>query len=438
MGVSMSTGTARFLIDGKWVTATSAGDYGCLGQRYLCDFVAAEGKQPKKMLLRLQEWHQAGAAPAPLALETLENSKNSNIRAAKLKSYQRSAVQADGKAGAVPCPVWQQEVTGLVPLKNAILGIVKKGEPRPIGRLFFACCHALDRFGRSYAADRPVPLQCPSSLAVGANFRIALLDAEMRLPGVLNSAPEARQLFGTWFGDGCANGCAEADKVSSLHAAALLQYFRQVFAIAQQQATPEAAAAIAAVAAQLSLLEPGMSLEEMQAWIRKNRDDWSLPVEEEAAGSGFDVVHQEPAPGGSPFIAAPPVIAPPPRPARRSLLLRLSLWLNLLLVIGVVVLWLLWTRAGAGSKGTDRANEHDGAEHPAAAAGGQGARSHSAVLHSSYCVVFPTQGTISDKVNASLSELFPGQVTEAAPRADGPGAPARQKAGGRDQGAPGP
>ncbi len=85
-------------------------------------------------------------------------------------------------------------------------------------------------------------------------------------------------------------------------------------------------------------------------------------------------------------------------PKKRSLLLLLSTLLNVLLAGAVFVLLMLLGMGVYGRQGNSN--------------GETPATFDSALLFSSYCVVFPTQGTIGEKVNASLSELFPGKVQE--------------------------
>ena len=63
----------------------------------------------------------------------------------------------------------------------------------------------------------------------------------------------------------------------------------------------------------------------------------------------------------------------------------------------LVYLWLLWPRGAVGKSLLGD---------PAATTG------DAPLTFSSYCVIFPTQGTISEKVAASLGDLFPGKMLE--------------------------
>lgn len=191
----MSVIPLQFAIDGTWITAASDGGLGSLGQRYLCYFTSSEGKTSKKLLLRFQEWPQSGLTVVPLDLEAVADSRIKDIRPVLIKEYHRTATQPTGKTGTAPCTVLQQDVTGLVSLKDAILSAVKKGKLYRIGRLFLASCRILDRFTKSFPLDKAVPLQCPGSLAVGSSYRVVPLDAEIRLRTQFNNAPEVKQLF---------------------------------------------------------------------------------------------------------------------------------------------------------------------------------------------------------------------------------------------------
>jgi hypothetical protein len=296
----------------------------------------------------------------------------------------------------------------------AVLSAVKKGEPQRIGRLFFACCRALDCFGKSLSPDKPVPLQCPGSLAVGSNYRVIPLDAEIRLRGPLNNGPEAKQLFATWFGDSERNGFASRNEASIKHANAILLYFRSLMRAMQQQATPQSLPVIAGIAGQLGQMQPGKPLNELEDWIRSNNQDWSLPVEEEkrAFPSGPPPM---PASGKEPPVLEMAEVIDTPDPfGKRSLFLALSLLANLLLVAAVALLLALRLDGRAGTSGKmESRNTEASPRDPNDGKSDGPPRFDSAVLFSSHCVVFPTQGTIGEKVNASLADLFPGRITEA-------------------------
>src|SRR5262249_1440794 len=156
-----------------------------------------------------------------------------SMRPVKVKAYHRAISQPNERPVTNTCQVIQQDITGLVPLKNAILDAVKKGEANRIGRLFFACCRTLDRFGTSFATGKPIPFQCPGGLAVNQHNRIVPVDAEIRLRGPLNSAPVAKQLFSAWFGATNGDSSTDRKEASRRHAQALLLYFRHLIGAAQ-------------------------------------------------------------------------------------------------------------------------------------------------------------------------------------------------------------
>ncbi len=267
---------AQFKIDGVWVQCYATEDFGALGQRFLCDFAKAPGEPQKLMLLRLKDWTQVSlpnfVAPIPLVLKPGSDARPPMLRAVKGKLYQRTLAMPDGKSRAEPCSVLQQDVSGLLSLRDAILRAKKAGDTPRIWQLFFGACKTLNRFGKTFGGGQPVPLQCPGSLAVESGGRIVLLDAEIRV-GAAAAAPDAKQLYQTWFGEKGGSGAADAKDASLMHSRALLLFFRQLLGGSPQQPAGAVPAALAKAIVGLGQVPLGIPLDEMEEWVRNNGED---------------------------------------------------------------------------------------------------------------------------------------------------------------------
>ncbi len=396
----MSTASARLAIDGKWVECQPTDEYGALGVRYTCDLRDEDGRPAKRLLLRRRALPAPGDSAAQLvASKTFELGKG--LRPAVGKTYQE--VQDQGQQ---PCKVLQQDVTGLTPLGRAVLQALKDGDTARVWRLFYAACQALRQFGNSAGAGQLVALQSPPSLAVTREGSVVLLDAEIRVAGSLAQDSPVKRLFGAWFGAAGASGFAAARPASLLHSRAMLAYFLNLLRQSAQAPTPTARAATVKVATKLQQAPADAGLDDLESWVRNNSEDWNLSIDEESpapaeteAPRPEQRVRQGPPAAAVPLINVEPV-GPLPNPPRRkrSLFLRASLILNVLLIAALVILWLLWPKGAAGK--------------PFAigpwAADGDAPASDAPVTFSSYCVIVPTQGTISENVAGPLADLFPG------------------------------
>jgi hypothetical protein len=383
----MPTASAQMAIDGKWVECLPAEDYGFLGVREVCELKSEAGQTAKKLLLRYLLWPPSGpGGAARLVAQPLPAGHALDLRPVLGKAYHR--VAAGGPPRPEACQVLQQDVTGLLTLKAALVQASRAGNFQQVWKHFYAGCKALDSLCQAAGAGGSVTLQCPASLAVAPDGRVVLLDAELRVDGPLAAAPGAQAAFTTWFGAAGAAGVAPSKDASLMHADALLRYFRHVLGGLQQQAEPAGVQALSRVNTRLGQARPGMDLDELEGWIRGAAGEWDIVLEDEPA-----VVGAAAAPAGA---AVPAAKGPSQAAARppRSWLLRTSLWLNLLLVGAVVALWLL---RPSGSGGSPRPSPAEEPGH----------------LFSSYCVVLPVQGTSGDRVHATLVDLFPGTAVEA-------------------------
>jgi hypothetical protein len=380
-------------IDGKWVACHPVEEFGALGVRYLCELEAERGRTAKRLLLRRRRWpgsNSSRESAAKLGIGKGPDGDRRGFRPVAVKTYPEAVPARGGSPAVAPCEVLQQDVSGLVSLGAAVRKALKDGDARRVWRLFFFACDALDEFGKAAGRGKLVPLQCPPGLAVGPGDRAVLLDAELRVVASAAADTEARRGYARWFGPERANGFAEGEEASRLHANALLAYFRELLGGVQQAASPPGRAFCAKMATELDAVPSDADLDDLENWVRNNKEDWSLPVEDE------EPAQQE----REPLSAVNVEVVPPAPRKRRSLLLRLSLILNLLLAGAVLLLWLLG-KAPAGGPASS-------ADDP----GGGG----STLAFSSCCVVFPIQGTIGEKVGAALEELFPGKVREVTPQ----------------------
>ena len=380
----MSITTPQICIDNRWISCSSAEGYGTLGIRYVCDLGTSAGQPEKRLLIRHRVWPQTAGdgqgALAKLTTGTVARNGQLGLRPVVVGKYHQNTPRKDGSPLIEIRDIMQQDVTGLIPLKQAILRAVQSSQPQQIWQVFYNACKALDDFGKTVGAERPVPLQSPESLVVDANNRCVPLDAEILVAGSPVDG-EASRLYRNWFGESGSKGFADPQTASVMHANALLLYFRQVLDSWQRQAGEGGRPLPAIVATPLQRMPAGVSLEDCESWIRDSAENWDIFIDDEESPAAIPNTSSEFAPSRT-----------SPR-KNRSLLLRLSLYLNLLLIGALAVLWLLWPhRSGAVSPSEPARDD--------------------ALGFSSYAVVFPTQGTISEKVDAALKESFPDQLSE--------------------------
>ena len=278
----------------------------------------------------------------------------------------------------------------------------------------------LDKMGDVFP-EQLVPLQCPPSLAVAPHGVVVPLDADIRAAGSLSRDSPVRLAYQTWFGAVGVNGFADAKQAKGLHRKALLAYFRQLAGRQHASASPAARQAQAAVVTSLAQLPPDLDLDDLDGWLRNNTENWDLPVDDEVPSPPEDAaIAAAPGPriSASPKLAALADAAPVGRPRKScSLVLRLSLLLNLLLIGAVVLLWLLWPKDAFGKRLPFV---------PFTGSGDSSAADLSLAL-SPYCIVFPAEGTTAGKVDESLTALFPGKVREIRGNAEERGRLLRQK-----------
>jgi len=298
-----------------------------------------------------------------------------------------------------------------------VLHALKDGDVRRFWQLFYSARKVLDKL--SEASEAPlVPLQCLPSLAVASNGAIVPLDLDIRAAGSLPPDSPVRQAYQTWFGAAGTSGFAESKQAKGLHRKALLAYFRQLAGRPHNSASPAARRAQEAVVTSLGQLPPDLDLDDLDGWLRNNTENWDLPVDDEEPSPLEEAaIVTAPRPRGA---ASPAPSVPIARPRkRRSLFLRLSLLLNLLLIAAVVLLWLLWPKDAFGKRlPIIRAALPTGSDSSAV---------DPSLTFSPYCMVFPTEGTTAGKVNESLAALFPGKVREIPGGAEERGRLLRQK-----------
>ena len=389
----MSATRVYLSIDGKFRECSSAEDFGYLGLRSICKLGDSPGQPEKKLLIRSVMWPQPGQNPLRLAGAGLPKDGSLPLRPVVINKYEAARSQADGKLlrDQDPSQILQQDVTRLASLRESILVALQGGDLRRFWSLFYYCRKTLDRFGERASTGGTTPLQFPQSLAVGQDNLIVPLDAEVRVSGSLPVNSSLSRAYAEWFGGEGANGFVQSRKALRLHANALLRYFRGLLAQLNGKVPPAVQAVVAQALVQAGQLQPDMPLDDLKAWIRETVEDWDLPLDDEDPVEGTETIKP----------AAPRARIPSPHPPRRSSLLRLSLWLNLLLACVVIILLWLWPRAG--SRGATETN-------PPSPQTPQ--QEESDVLHSSYCVVFRMEGTTGEGVGASLRTAFPDGVIE--------------------------
>jgi hypothetical protein len=403
---------SQISIDGKWHFSKPTDDFGKLGLREICDLGATPGQPHKKLLLRRITWPQEGmppgSPPLPLAIHRVADGHQLGLREALDKTYYEITSQPSGSSQPQPCRVYQQDITDLIPLRQAIFKILREGKVERFWLIFDKACWALEQLGNTaQAAGRPVLLQLPESLAVGRGNRVVPLDAEIGMAAPMPATGEARKLYQAWFGNQCRNGMASPEEASVLHGKALRAFMRQLLGLAFNNASPEVQPGIAKIIQRIDQLSPGTSLEDFDGWIRQNAVDWGITIEDSP----------EPPPQNvAPMLPQPQILPTVSHPARkkRPWLLRTSLWLNLAFILAIIIMALLWPRGSeAKPKGDSPENkvpEED--DQPADKPKQRPILVGPTLFFSSYCVVFPTQGTISEKVYDALQKMFPGKVKE--------------------------
>ncbi len=239
----------HFFIDGKWVPCLPVEEFGFLGQRYLVEYTATKGQPSKKLLLRNSTWEsESGKGEITLSLRTESATRNlGQIRAVEEKNYKQAFPKGEGKFSKDSGQVYQQDISGLIPLKHALLNIVKDGQPKDIWELFNRSCAALRVFGENVGQQGRVPLQNPQSLAVNPKTNsIVLLDAEFQSP-VLSDEENwdgtqkiwFEQMNKSWFGESGKEGWAPSMAASFIHSKAMLRYFRYLLGSLKDEVSPE-------------------------------------------------------------------------------------------------------------------------------------------------------------------------------------------------------
>ncbi|MSQ93707.1 MAG: hypothetical protein EXR98_04030 [Gemmataceae bacterium] len=379
-------------LDGKWFPCHPGSEFGFLGDRLLCDLVTTSGQPPKKLLLRPLNWSQ-GKSPndkssSPLEVDKVPDGAGLGLRPFAGKTYDYAIPSAEGKLKRQERQFLQQDITGLITLREAILKVVKDKVPRKVWFLFYSACKALNTYGKSIGSQQSVPLQCPNGLAVDAKTgQVVMLDAEMKIP-VLSEPNETA--FVKWFGIAGRERYAQDTEASSLHSRALLLFFREVLGYLHKQEGAAGSGILAQLGAKLDELEAARSLQELQDNAEMMAEDWSIPVEDE---------------NGAPVapIATPNIVAEAVRPAIRQPKTRTWLgWFvcsflaNLFLAVLVLLLGAMWFAINP------RLSPEKKQPTPAS--------DDSSLQFSSYCVVLPTRGTSSEKVLASLKQLYADKV----------------------------
>jgi hypothetical protein len=365
---------SQMRIDGKWVECGPADGFGALGVREVAELGSLPGHPPKRLLLRHVSWPQAGSPPLRLTVNTVPEIPGLGLRRVAGKAYR---VLQGQSVAPERCQVFQQDVTGLVPFRQAILRAIAGDEPERVWRLFLNACRTLNGYGKAAGSrGRGVPLQLPESLAVDPDGGVVPLDGEVTIAGLLPADGPAEGLYRTWFGErGLSGRAAGAGEASVLHGRALLEFLRRLLESQKGGAETSSRVAAAKLLTHFEGLPPGSSLDDVENWI-------------------LDASGQDERRGPAVVRAVPTAIPVPPRPAtprRGCWPLLASMLLNLLLVLVASSLALLLLRAGGESLFRPRPPADE-------------------VPFSPYCVVLPAEGTIGEKVQASLEAMFPRAV----------------------------
>jgi hypothetical protein len=385
---------SQVLISGKWKVCQPGKEFGCLGLREVCEVDSANGQAPRLVLLRYKRWPQAGGGELALRLnECPEAGQALALPSVAERVY--PVAQKSDKDGqptkANGCPFYEQDITGLVPLFQAVNEAVQKGHPGLVWVYYYNACAALDQLGKSRGGPE-VPLQCPPSLAVAADGRIVPLDAELQIENGAPPNTEARKMFSAWFGNEGATGFARPATASGLHARALRKYFQQILTALQSLQSSAGKSDIPRLQASLREIPPSGELEETGEWIKEVAGrDWGINLDEFGAET-VAVEAVEDTPQG---------MTRTPRKGRKLLLC--SLLLNLLLLALLALLW--WRGRPSAASAAPLPAAAVVQDEPASAPVPVGD-----ITFSSYCVVFLTQGTIGEKVQSTLDGFFPKRV----------------------------
>ena len=388
-------------VDGKLFPCHPAGEFGFLGDRIYCDLVSTGVHPPKKLLFRKYHWLQGkNEGNCDLEIDKIPDTAQLGLRPLAVKNCQYAIPSADKKFKREEHPFLQQDISGLITLRAAILKVVDEGSPRKVWHLFYSACKALNGFGKTIGGQRLVPLQCPNGLAVDVKTgQVVMLDAEVRIPpsAILSAAHEAA--FVKWFGSAGQARNAQANQASGLHSKALLLFFREVLGYLQKK--EGAAGGIAKqLSVQLNGLATAGSLQELELKAEAIAEDWSLSSDEMPVAS----------PAIDTFTSTS---IPAARPSLRQE--KKTSWLGWFLgsfLINVLLALLVFLFGGMLLLGlTDKKPSPDGKLPP----GDEGSYTPSAVedsslQFSSYCVVFPTRGTSSEKVFNSVKQLYPDKI----------------------------
>ena len=129
--------------------------------RCLCDLGTGSGTDAKTLLIRFPLWPQPNGTSGPdasLVVRGLKADRSLTLRPVVVKQYDRALRQPDGKYQRTDSvQVFQQDLTGLLTIKQAIVQALKRGEPQAIWQLFYNACKALDEIGHS-GTGKPVSL----------------------------------------------------------------------------------------------------------------------------------------------------------------------------------------------------------------------------------------------------------------------------------------
>lgn len=400
----MSSGASvqpRVCIDGKWITCLPAEEYGYVGTRYLCDLATTAGQPNRKLLIRAHEPPQLKSAgtvrPHGLGIQAVPGDGSLGLHSPIDKTYEFALPGAGGQYKKVVCQVLQQDVTNCLSLKRAVLRAAQEEKPKQVWKLFYSACKALRQYGDAIGTSRSVPLQCPSSLAIASDGRLFPLDAEVRLPD-LSQATGLRDGLKWWFGKQGTQGFAAHDEASTLHARAVLLYFRQLLGSLKLATNPAAAPEMKQLWQQFEAIAAPNSLDDLLDTLEEKAEDWSIPADDTDAGGTQAAVAADPK-------RRPAASAVGAGPRSRSWLAALSGLLNVFLVAVVFLLlyFLLTGARGSGANALQGGADKEFSPLPP---------SDQSLPFASYCVVFPTQGTSDYKVSVALKALFPGQLLD--------------------------
>jgi hypothetical protein len=268
----------HILVDGKWFPCGPAGEFGYLGDRIFFDLASSGGHPPKKLLIRKCRWPQGKrVVECVLEIDKLSPTVGLGLRPVVPKTYQCSTPAPDRTLKREEDQFFQQEITGLITLRAAILKVVAEGSPRKVWHLFYSACKALNCLGTSIGNSRLVPLQCPNSLAVDVQTgQVVLLDAELKIPPLADSH---EAVFLKWFGSAGKARYAQESTASVLHSKALLLFFREVFGYLQKQ-EGTAGGPAKLLGTQLDSLANAGSLLELEKKAEAVAEDWSISSDE--------------------------------------------------------------------------------------------------------------------------------------------------------------